>query len=317
MKNKRVLITGGTGFIGSFLTELLCSDNELTLFDNGRRNTFQFLPKSVQNKVYLIEGDIQDFETVQKITQNKDIIIHLAAIAGVSSYEKDSLLTMNVNFFGTANLLRSLVDTRVEKVILFSTSEVYGPQAVNVSEDSLTCIGPTSEGRWSYAISKVAADHLAMAYFKKYKLPVTMVRPFNIYGPRQVGEGAIGNMFKNAIQTGKILVTGDGGQKRSWCFIKDLVTAIELIYQKKTSGECFNIGNPNVYLTILELAEKIQALTKAEIVFTKGKKVEVKERLPNIDKARNILGYKPAVGLYEGLKITFNWFRQNIKSVKF
>ncbi len=313
MTSKKILITGGGGFIGSFLTEAFYKDNKITLFDNGRRNSFQFLPESIKEKVSFIKGDIREVEAVKKAVKNKDIIIHLAAIAGASFYETDPLLTLEVNLFGTANLLKVLSNISVERIITFSTSEVYGPSAVNVSEYDPTCIGPVSEGRWSYAISKVASDHLARAYFKKYGLPVNMVRPFNIYGPRQVGEGAISNMLTSAIKTGKVYVTGDGSQKRAWCYISDMVRAIELMLKKNTFGECFNIGNPRAYATMLELAKKIQKLVKgAEIIFTKGRKVEVLDRKPNIAKANESLGFTPEKGLDEGLKLTFDWWEKNI-----
>ncbi|MBI2196481.1 NAD-dependent epimerase/dehydratase family protein [Candidatus Daviesbacteria bacterium] len=313
ISGKKILITGGGGFIGSFLTERFYKDNKVTLFDNGRRNSFRFLDQSIQRKVSLINGDIRDEEIVKKIVKGQNIVIHLAAIAGASFYETDPLLTLEVNLFGTTNLLKVLAGKKIERVITFSTSEVYGSLASDVSEDDSTCIGPVSEGRWSYAVSKVASDHLAKAYFKKYGLPVNMIRPFNIYGPRQVGEGAVSNMLTSVIKTGKIYVTGDGSQKRAWCYISDMVRAVELMLQKNTFGECFNIGNPNAYVTILELAKKIQSLYKgSKIVLTKGRVVEVLDRKPSIDKAKNLLGYYPQVGLDDGLRETFDWWRKNI-----
>lgn len=313
ISGKRILITGGGGFIGSFLTEAFYKDNEVTLFDDGRRDSFQFLPQSIQVRTFFIKGDIRDLATVKKVINNKDIIIHLAAIAGASSYEKDPLLTFEVNLFGTANLLKTLENKKIERIITFSTSEVYGPLAAGVSEDDPTCIGPVSEGRWSYATSKLASDHLARAYFKKYGLPINMIRPFNIYGPRQAGEGAISNMLTSAIKNGEIYVTGDGSQKRAWCYVSDMVEAVKLILEKKVFGECFNIGNSGSYVTILELAKKIQKLVKgSEIIFTEGRKVEVLDRRPNVDKAKSMLGYSPEVTLEKGLKLTFDWWTKNI-----
>lgn len=312
ISNKRILVIGGGGFIGSFLTEYFYQDNQVTVLDNGRRNAFVFLNKLVQNKVKFIKGDIRDELIVKEIIKNQDIVIHLAAIAGASFYEKDPLLTLEVNLFGSANILKTLVNKKLEKLIIFSTSEVYGSEAVNVTEENTTCIGPISEGRWSYAVSKVTVDHLARAYFKKYGLPVNIVRPFNIYGPRQVGEGAISNMLTSAIKEGKIYVTGDGMQTRAWCYVSDIVKAVTLILEKKINGECFNIGNPNVYVTTLNLAKKIQKLCKAKIVFKEENKVEVHARKPNIDKAKDLLGFHPEVSLEQGLDLTFNWWKENI-----
>lgn len=313
ISGKKILITGGGGFIGSFLTENFYQENQVTLFDNGRRNAFAFLDQSIKDKVNLIKGDIVDEQSVKQIVKNQDIIIHMAAIAGASFYEKDPLLTLSVNLFGIANLLKSLINEKIEKVIIFSSSEVYGPNAANVSEEDLTCIGPITEGRWSYAVSKVAADHLAVAYFKKYGLPITILRPFNIYGPRQVGEGAISNMLTSALKDKKIYVSGDGSQKRAWCYVSDMVAAVELICQSDAFGECFNIGNPNAYVTIIDLAKKIQSLCEdTDIVLTEGRMVEVLDRKPSIEKAEKLLGYSPEVGLDEGLRETFDWWSKNI-----
>lgn len=313
MRGKRILITGGTGFIGSWLVERWFKNNEVTLFDNGRRNAFRFLPRFIQNKVKVVMGDVQDIKSLSKVIKDKQIIIHLAAIAGASFYEEDPVLTLNVNFFGTANLLKSLLHKDVEQIIIASSSEVYGPQAEDVSEEDLTCLGSVFEGRWSYATSKVAADHLSFAYFKKYGLPINLIRPFNVYGPRQVGEGAISNMLTDGITTGVIKVTGNGAQKRAWCFVEDFVDAMEKIYTKRIVGDCFNIGTPNAYITILELAKMLRKLIgDCKIELIQKKKTEVYNRKPNIRRAQQRLNYEPKVTLDEGLKKTFLWWKENI-----
>lgn len=313
MKKKKILLTGGTGFIGSWLTERWYQNNQITIFDNRRRNAFKFLSKDIQKSVELVQGDIQNINQVRSVVKGKDIIIHLAAIAGASFYEKDPLLTLNVNLFGTVNLLKVLLKSYPGQIIIASSSEVYGPQAVDVSEEDLTCIGPIFEGRWSYAVSKVAADHIAFAYFKKYGMPVAIIRPFNVYGPRQIGEGAISNMLTDGIKDGIIKVTGTGQQKRAWCFISDAVDAIDDICERKIVGECFNIGNPKAYVSILELAKKIiKQIGECRIEFIEGKTSEVLNRRPNIREAQQKLGFKPKVDLSLGLKETYLWWKDNI-----
>lgn len=317
LSGKRILITGGTGFIASFVIEKFYPNNKITVFDNGRRNAFKFLPKNIQDKIDVVEGDIRNIDQVKKVVKKKDIVIHLAAIAGASFYEKDPLLTLSVNLFGTANLLDAVKDQKLNRIIIFSSSEVYGSEAYNMSEQNLTCIGPVSEGRWSYAISKIAADHLAMAYFKKYNLPIVIVRPFNIYGPRQVGEGAISNMILTAIRDKKIYVTGLGNQKRAWCYVEDLVCGIDKILKKDIRGECFNIGNPEEYISIIELAKAVQLkLKEAKIIFLKGKKIEILRRSPDIKKANKLLKFIPQINLDEGLGKTSEWFKENIKYLR-
>lgn len=316
LKNKRILITGGLGFIGSWLTESFAQKNEITIFDNGRRNAIRFLPKSITQKISIIQGDILNPKAVKKATINQDIIIHLAAIAGVSSYEKDPLLTIRVNLFGTENLLNNLLHTNATHVIIFSSSEVYGQNAINVTELDSTCIGPPSESRWSYATSKIAGEHLAFAYYKKHELPITIVRPFNIYGPRQIGEGAIANMIISCLKDKQIFISGDGKQKRSWCYISDLVRSIESIIERKIVGQCFNIGNPREHFSIIDLAKKIQQLLpKVKFHYIEAKKSEINDRLPNIDMARRYFSFSPKINLNEGLKLSINWYQKNLDHV--
>lgn len=313
MKNKKILITGGRGFIGSWLAQSLYRSNNVTLFDNGRRDATKFLSPQILKDVEQISGDIRDERIVKEVIKNKSIVIHLAAIAGVSSYERDPLGTLEVNLFGCATLLRTLVQSNVEKIILFSSSEVYGATAVNVKEEDTTCIGTLYEKRWSYAISKLAADHLALAFFHRYHLPISIIRPFNIYGPRQVGEGAVVNMIARIVQDGVIPVTGDGKQKRAWCYISDLVEAVRLLCQIKVVGECYNIGNPKQYVSVLQLAQYVQAIVpSSKIVFVKGPKTEIYTRMPNIDKAQRELGFDPVVTLQEGLRRTYDWYVRTI-----
>lgn len=318
IKNKRILITGGAGFIGSHLIELLWEKNQITVFDNGHRNAYQFLPGKIKKSVNFVKGNIQDELKVEKVTKNQDIIFHLAAIAGVSSYESDPLTTINVNLLGTAILLKNLSLRSFDQVILLSSSEVYGDQTKAVKENDSTIIGPAAQPRWSYAVSKLASDHLAMAYFLKNEMPITIVRPFNIYGPRQMGEGAVCDMIKSAILNHKIYVYGNGQQKRAWCFIDDLMTAFASILATKPRGKIINIGNPGAYLSISALAKKIQAIQKdAEIVIRDPKSnAEIKNRIPNLTLAKNLLKFKPSFGLDEGLVITFSWYRENIARLK-
>lgn len=313
VKGKKILITGGEGFIGSWLVERFYKNNEITCFDNGRRNAFKYLDESVKKQVKLTKGDILNKNAVKKAVKNCDIVLHLAAIAGASSYNKNPLLTLQVNLFGTANLLEVASYSSLKKIILFSTSETYGPFAKNVSEQTPTVIGPAGEGRWSYAISKLSSDHLAMAYFKMRQIPVTIVRPFNIYGPRQVGEGAITSMFLSALTKKTVSVTGNGRQKRAWCFVSDFVDGIEKMLAQKTNGQIYNIGNPTEYYTINQLARKISQLTDAKIIYTTAIKTEIIERLPNIDKANLDLGFKPKTSLDKGLKETKQWFEKYLE----
>ena len=316
MKDKKILITGGTGFIGSWLAEMLYKKNKVTLFDNGRRNALQYVSTDVRDNVELITGDIRNMNNVERVTKNQDIIFHLAAIAGASSYEKDPLLTLHVNLFGTENILKSVVNTSLQHMIIFSSSEVYGAHAHGVSEHDSTTIGPVYEGRWSYAISKLASDHVAFAYYKKHNVPITIVRPFNVYGPRQIGEGAIVNMMKTLIVENTVYVSGDGSQKRAWCYITDFLDAINRVLRKKAIGECFNIGNPSAYCSMSDMAALISGFSdNTSVTFMKGNTTEIQDRLPDIKKAEKELGFRPKVGLPEGLLKSFAWYKTYAQNI--
>lgn len=314
ISGKKILITGGGGFIGSWLVARFAEKNAITVFDNGRRNALQFLPATTRKKISYISADILDYKKVEKQVKKADIILHLAAIAGVSSYGEDPLRTLKVNLFGTENILKSTVGSKVEQIVTFSTSEVYGRKAENVKETDETKLGSVYESRWSYAASKIASDHLAFGYIKKEKLPITIVRPFNIYGPRQVGEGAISAMFTSAMAAKVIEITGDGQQKRAWCYVSDFVDAIELLLAKKITGECFNIGNPDEYVTVKKLASYIKRLVpEASTVYLAKRSEEVISRRPDIEKIRKMTGFSPSVSLTEGLKATHAWYLETKK----
>ena len=309
---KTILITGGTGFIGSHLAESLAGKYNLILFDNFRRNAFQHLGLSSKLPLELIEGDVLNIKSLRKAIKGVDIVIHLAAIAGVSSYEVNPLQTLEVDAWGTYHVLKIATEKKIKQVILFSSSEVYGPVAKDVTEESLTSQGPATESRWSYGTGKLVGDHFAFAFSKMKKLNSTIVRPFNIYGPRQVGEGAIKIFVDQALKNKNITIRGNGAQTRTWCYVTDLVDAIiSMIGNPKAYNQIFNIGNPKTLTTIEELGRKIVQLThsKSKILFKKENFVDVIYRSPDIQKARRILKFEPRTNLVNGLKSTIAWFK--------
>jgi nucleoside-diphosphate-sugar epimerase len=200
----------------------------------------------------------------------------------------------------------------IERVIDFSTSEVFGSYAYNVREGDLTSLGAVGEARWTYAVSKLATEHLAHNYHKQFGLPALSVRPFNIYGPGQVGEGAIHRFIVQALHGRTVTVHNDGGQIRAWCYIDDMVAGILLCLERPEAvGQAFNIGNPRSVVTIDDLARRIVRLaeSKSEVAYVPWNHADVELRIPNIDKARRLLGYEPAVGLDDGLARTIAWYR--------
>lgn len=316
IKNKNIFMTGGTGFIGSSLAGLLLNNNKIWCYDNCRRVSPK-VKELIGNKNFtFIKGDILNKEKLKRSVPKKvDIVFHLAAIAGVSSYYKMPFETMSVNLIGTYNMLELFKNKTLDVFIDFSTSEVYGKYAKNVKESDDTTQGPVSDLRWTYSTSKIAAESLSHCYYHKYKIPVISIRPFNIYGPHQIGEGAIQIFASNAIKNKDIWINGDGSQVRAWCYIDDFINGVlrAVKLRKKAVGNSFNIGNHDATATTYQLAKKIVAITgsHSKIRFRKNIRTDVEYRVPDISKAKKILGYSPTVNLSEGLKRTIEWYREN------
>lgn len=319
IKNKRILLTGGGGFIGSKLAEALGNDNEILVYDIFLRDSLKY--KKINRKNFtVIDGDILDFEKLKKTCEDfkPQIAVHLAAIAGVDTVIRNPIRTMDINIVGTMNFLKAIKKNShlLERVANLSTSEVLGAYSYKSSEKSGTKFAPVGEARWTYSVSKVAGEHLTYSFFKEHNYPVVTIRPFNIYGPGQIGEGAIQIFIKNAVKDKNIEIHGDGDQIRSWCYIDDMMEGIMLcLTNKKAIGEIFNIGNPKGTVTISSLAEKIVALckTKSKIVYVPKNYVDVELRIPTIEKAERLLGFKPKVDLNDGIVKTFAWYKKYLK----
>ena len=316
MENKKILLTGGAGFIGSKLCELLSSDNEILIYDNLRRNSIKNTALLKKDNIKLIQGNVLDYAFLKKNVDSfkPGIVIHLAAIAGIDTVIKNPVSTMKVNMIGTYNMLEAIKDYAMdmERFIDFSTSEVFGSYAYKVDEKSTTNLAAVGEARWTYSVSKLAGEHLTHSYYKEYGLKSVTVRPFNIYGPGQVGEGAIHEFIARAIRNEQIKIHGDGDQIRSWCYIDDFSEGIKLCLENQDAiGNSFNIGNPKGTITIGMLAQLIKqiAMSKSEIIYVPKNYVDVELRVPSIDKAKELLGFKPKYDLIEGLDRTIQWYR--------
>jgi nucleoside-diphosphate-sugar epimerase len=314
VSGSRVLITGGTGFIGTAIAEQLLAGGaeRIVLLDNKRRNAGRYASLTDSPKVELIEADILDRTAILRAMEGSDYILHLAAIAGVDSVALRPTETMEVNLLGTRILMDVAKDLRPKRVICFSTSEVYGPYVYRGDERTMTTQGPVGVFRWAYSVSKLAAEHWAHSYGQDYDLDVVTIRPFNVYGPRQVGEGAIRKFTLAAIRGDVLNINGDGTQIRSWCFIDDMAAGtIRALFTPAAKGRAFNIGNPRATVTTVGLAERIVELSgsSSPIVHRDALSADVEIRVPSIDDARSILGFEPTVGLDDGLRRTIEWFR--------
>ena len=313
LSGKRILITGGAGFIGTTLARLLIADNEVVLYDNLHRDALS--GTELEGSVELIRGDVLDREALERATKGVTHLVHAAGIAGVDTVLNSPVTTMRVNVVGTYNALEAALASRdtIERVVEFSTSEVFGQHAFNVSEAQVTTIGSVGEARWTYAVSKLAGEHMSHAYHSELGLPTVSVRPFNIYGPGQIGGGAIRAFIEAALAGGALTIHGDGSQIRAWTYVDDMVRGVLLALEHPNAvGESFNIGNPRSAVTIFDLAQRIKRLSgcTGEITFQPLHYVDVELRIPNADKARELLGFDAEVELDDGLARTIAWYRE-------
>lgn len=318
IKNKRIFITGGAGFIGSSLIERLVEDNEIIVFDKLERNSLQSKSYFNHEHITLVEGDILDYQALEDAMQKVDIVIHAAAIAGIDNTVKDPVRTMKVNILGTYNVLdvaaKRHVEHGIERFIDFSTSEVFGNHAYKSEESDNMVTGVAGEARWTYAVSKLTGEHFTEAYHKKYGLPTVTVRPFNIYGPGQIGEGAIQIFIRKALRGDDLLIFGDGTQIRAWCYIDDMLDGIMACLENpKAIGHSFNIGNARDITTIYGLAQTVCRVLESDskIEFRPPLSADIELRIPKVDKMRDILGLEAKVNLEEGIRRTSEWYKAN------
>ena len=316
-KEKTILITGGAGFIGSSLAQALVKQGaRVVLFDNLHRNAVQRTDLLSHPSIELVKGDVLDRDALAKAMDGVHVVIHMASIAGVDTVMRIPVRTMEVSLLGTYNVLDiARTQDQIERIIDFSTSEVFGRYAFRVTEGDATELGAVGEARWTYAVSKLATEHLAHCYHKEHDLPTVAIRPFNIYGPNQVGEGAVHHFIVKALRGEPLTIHNDGSQIRSWCYIDDIVEGIVLAMGEPSAiGQSFNIGNPRSTVTIHQLAREIVRLSgsSSEIQFVPWNFPDVEIRIPSIDKARDLLGFEPEVDLEEGLLRTIAWYRDKV-----
>jgi len=318
--HRRVLITGGAGFIGSHVTQRLLADpgagNEVVIYDNFRRNALATAGLEGNPRLTIIKGDVMDAKALRGALDGCDAIIHMASIAGVDTVLKNPVKTMRIAMLGTDNALEAAREQGgIKRFIDFSTSEVFGRYAYHVTEFDVTTLGAVGEARWTYAVAKLATEHLAMNYHKEFGLPSCSIRPFNVYGPRQVGEGAVHHFIRLALAGEDLIIHNEGSQIRAWCYIDDIVDAVLLCLSKEEAvGHSFNIGNARSTVTIFNLAELIVRLTgsSSKLRFIDWPNTDVEVRVPNAAKSKKLLGFEANINLEEGLRRTIDWYRNDM-----
>jgi UDP-glucose 4-epimerase len=317
LRGKRIVVTGGAGFIGTTLAVRLVEENEIIALDNLHRDSLSGTGLADHANFHFVSGDVLDGDHLREVAQGATHLVHAAAIAGVDTVLESPVRTMRVNLIGTYNALEAALATQdsVERVIEFSTSEVFGTYAYKVDEEHVTTQGSVGDARWTYAVSKLAGEHMARAYYDELGLPTVAVRPFNVFGPGQTGGGAIRAFIEAALAGRDLVIHGDGSQIRAWCYVDDMVDALLLALEHPSAvGESFNVGNARSAVTIYDLAQRVKRLTgcPGEIVFQPIHYTDVELRVPNVDKARRLLGFEARVELDEGLSRTIAWYRERL-----
>jgi UDP-glucose 4-epimerase len=314
MEGKHIFITGGAGFIANTLIKQLIDKNKITVYDNFHRDTLTGSGLAEHPNIRIIRGDVLDLPFLTESMKGADIVIHASGIAGIDTVIKDPVRTMRVNMIGTANALEACKINNIrDRFVDFSTSEVFGSMAYKSAESDQTVSGSAGEARWTYAVSKLAGEHLAHAYYSQYQLPIVTVRPFNIYGPGQTGEGAMQIFIKRALKNEEIHIDGDGNQIRAWCYVDDFVDCLfRCIKDPAAIGESFNIGNARAVITILGLAQTVCRVlnSKSKIVFDPPLSADIALRIPSVTKTYDLLGFKAKVDLEEGIEKTAAWIEK-------
>jgi len=301
---KRMLITGGTGFIGSNLCEEFQDKYEVTSFSDCGRVSPLFDKTAVRS----VKGSTSDYYELNRYLGKSDIVIHCAGVTGIDTVLQHPYGALFSNLQGVMNVIELITGSDVEHTIIFSSGEALG---TNTKIKEGFAQYPLYDDRWCYGISKLVAEYLSLSRFRTAQTPITVVRPFNVYGPGQVGGGAIRTFILQALKNELITVHGDGSQVRSWCYIDDFVQGIRLIVENPDEciGKVFNIGNDQTVISILELAKLVVELlnSKSQIDFVKAPFIDVEYRVPDIT-AISKLGFHNVTDLKWGILNTAEYF---------
>ena len=311
----RILITGATGFIGSHLVELCVEKgHEVVAFDRYNPNSHRgWLEKSEKrSEIQIILGDIRDLDSVTKAMAGCDVVFHLAALIGIPYSYVSPLAYIRTNLEGTYNVLEASRNKGIDQILVTSTSEVYGTAQYTPIDELHPLVGQSP-----YAATKIAADQLALSYFRSFDTPVKIVRPFNTYGPRQSARAIIPTVIAQCQANTAELQLGNLSPMRDLTFVKDTCAAFLEIYRSNACfGQVVNVGMKSE-ISIGELAAKIAKLMQVSIEIVEDtkrvrpQKSEVDRLMCENGRLRAISEWRPAYDLNRGLTETIAWFNQH------
>ncbi|MBL77296.1 MAG: NAD-dependent dehydratase [Chloroflexi bacterium] len=309
-KDKRVLVTGGAGFIGSeVILQLLQKKALVTVLDNFSSGKRKYLPKSKQLKI--IKGDIRDEKITAKAVKDQEVIINLAALPFIPDSFFHPSDFFSVNTMGSVNVLWKAINAKTPELFIhISTSEVYGSaQKIPMDENHPTAPHST------YAVSKLAADRSAFTLYKENGFPTVVIRPFNSYGPRFTEPYIIPEIMNQLLTGTKELTLGNVNTSRDFTFVQDTADGIlRCIDNKKAIGEIINIGS-GTEISILDLAKKILKISRKKISIkydeSRERPYDVNRLICDNKKAHKLLKWKPKVSMTDGLTRSYEWARKN------
>ena len=308
---QKVLVAGGAGFIGSHIVDkLLNNDIEVTVFDNLSTGLVENLEQHQHNKnLHFVKGDIRNTQQVKVAMKNIDAVFNDAAVVSVRLSIDNPMLVNEVNVNGALNLLKASVDSGVKRFVQASSASVYGDaETLPITEDTL--FRPISP----YAVSELAAESYAGAFYKVYGLETVCLRYFNVYGPRQSYSpytGAITIFMNQLLKDQPITIFGDGEQTRDFVYVEDVASAnILALARKEAVGEVFNIatGAATSVNMLVKTLMKIVGRTKTEPLHVDPKSGEIRHSCASIEKAKKVLGYKPIFAIDNGLEQLVKWY---------
>lgn len=318
-KNKQVLVTGGTGFIGSHLCEYLLKQNakiSVTTKDNKLINIAH-----IKNNLEIIKIDLNDLSSCLKATKKKEIIINLAArVAGIqyNIHHPTEMFSDNVRIVD--NLLKSAVKNKIERFLLVSSACVYPREATIPTPEADGFLADPEPTNFGYGWSKRVAELLGKFYSKEFGLKVAIARPFNAYGPRDNLDPKYSHVIPGLIKRifdgeNPLVVWGSGKQTRSFVYVDDVVRGLTETIEKYPECDPLNIGS-NEEISMADLAKKIVNISefKTKIVFDKSKPDGQPRRVSNNKKAEKTIGFEAKTSLDEGLKKTISWYQENVKN---